>query len=81
MEAQLNRLKKETEDYISRCAVEARKMVEEVDQEAHDLDMVEREAAEVLKVIPCLMSTILKSSERPRIHITLLDQYLCLFYA
>lgn len=52
LEAQLNLLKKEIQDYTYRCAAEANKMMEEVQGEALNLDIVEREAAEVLKVLP-----------------------------
>lgn len=51
MEAELNLLKKEIEDYTYRCTTEAKKMKEEVQSETHNLDVVEREAAEVLKVL------------------------------
>lgn len=50
MEAQLNLLRKETQDYTYRCEEEARKMMDEVKKEAHDMNIVEREAAEILKV-------------------------------
>lgn len=52
LEAQLNLLKKEIQDYTYRCAAEANKMMEEVQGDALNLDIVEREAAEVLKVLP-----------------------------
>jgi hypothetical protein len=52
MEAQLNLSRKETEDSTSRCAAEAKKLVEDVQIEAHNLDVLEREAAEILKVWP-----------------------------
>lgn len=61
MEAQLNSLKKEIRDYTYTCAAESKKMVEEVQMEAHNLDIVEGEAAEVLKVLPnFLLSQIVK---------------------
>lgn len=44
-------MKKETEDYQSRCSAEAKKMLEDVQLADHDLDSMEREAADVLKVI------------------------------
>lgn len=52
MEAQLNLSRKETEDCTSRCAAEAKMLVEDVQTEAHNLDVLEREAAEILKVWP-----------------------------
>lgn len=51
MEAQLNMIKKETQDYTSRCSAEAKKMLEDIQLADHDVDIMEREAAEVLKVI------------------------------
>lgn len=39
-------------EYASRCAAEARKLAEEVDIEAEKMSLVEKEAAEFLKVIP-----------------------------
>lgn len=63
MEAQLYKLKKETEEYISRCAAEAKKMLEDVDREALDLDMVEREAAEVLKASKLKLQEANKENE------------------
>lgn len=50
MEAQLNLLKKETHDYTYRCAIEARQMMDDVQMEAHNLDILERDAEEILKV-------------------------------
>lgn len=50
LEAQLDLLKKEKQDYISRCAAEARRMAEEVETETRKSDLVEREAADFLKV-------------------------------
>lgn len=60
VEAQLNHIRKETQEYTSRCATEARQMVEAVDAEAQNLANVEREAAEFLKVffISCLASML-----------------------
>nr|DAD24441.1 TPA_asm: hypothetical protein HUJ06_025904 [Nelumbo nucifera] len=49
-EAQLNLLKKEIEDYTSRCAVEAKRMLEDVQREEHNLDLVEKEAEEFFKI-------------------------------
>lgn len=50
METQLNLLSKETQEITKRCAEEAKKMEEDIQTEAHNLDMVEREAVAVLKV-------------------------------
>ncbi|XP_052207044.1 kinetochore protein NDC80 homolog [Diospyros lotus] len=49
LEAQLNSVKRETQEYTSRCLEEAKKMIEEIEADAHKLDIVEREAAEFLK--------------------------------
>ena len=46
----MNLLKKEMLDYANKFEAEARSMVEDVQIEAHNLDIVEREAAEVFKV-------------------------------
>lgn len=51
MEAQLNLFKKEMQEHAYRCAAESRKMADDVKLEAQNLDMVEKEAAEVLKVL------------------------------
>ena len=50
VEAQLDFLKKETQNYTSRCAMEAKKLVEDVEIETHNVDIVEREVADVLEV-------------------------------
>lgn len=49
-----NRIKKETHEYTSRASAEAKKMLEDVQLADHEIDIMEREAAEVLKVIPLL---------------------------
>lgn len=58
MEAQLNLLKKETHDYTYRCAIEARQMMDDVQVEAHNLDSLERDAEEILKVLLLISWTI-----------------------
>jgi len=52
METQINMIKKETQEYTSRCHAEAKKLMEDVQLADHEIDIMEREAAEVLKVIP-----------------------------
>ena len=47
----MNLVRKETQEHTYRCAAEVKKMMEDVQIEAHNLDMVEREAAKVLKVL------------------------------
>jgi len=54
MKAQLNKKKKETQEYTSACYAEANKMLEEVKLKDHEMDIMEKEAAEVLKVISFL---------------------------
>ncbi|XP_038884546.1 kinetochore protein NDC80 homolog [Benincasa hispida] len=49
VETQLNSLKDEIRDHALRCSTESKKMVEDVQQKAHNLDLVEREALETLK--------------------------------
>ncbi|TXG53887.1 hypothetical protein EZV62_019143 [Acer yangbiense] len=49
VEAQLNLLRKEMQEHTYRCAAEVKKMMEDVQIEAHNLDIVESEVAEVLK--------------------------------
>jgi len=51
METQLNMKKKETQEYTSGCSAEAKKMLEDIQLADHEIDIMEREAAEVLKVI------------------------------
>ncbi|XP_041011623.1 kinetochore protein NDC80 homolog [Juglans microcarpa x Juglans regia] len=63
LEAQLNLLKKEIQDYTYRRAAEAKTMIEEVQREAHDLDVVEREAAEVLKTSKLRLREAINQSE------------------
>jgi kinetochore protein NDC80 len=43
-------IKKETQDYTSRCSAEAKKMLEDIQLADHDVGIMEREVAEVLKV-------------------------------
>ncbi|XP_031277765.1 kinetochore protein NDC80 homolog [Pistacia vera] len=63
MEAQLNLFRKETQEHAYRCAAESRKMVEDVQTEAQNLDMVEKEAAEVLKVSELKLQEAIRRSE------------------
>ncbi|KAK1430239.1 hypothetical protein QVD17_12839 [Tagetes erecta] len=49
MENQLNSIKNETQDYTSRCAMEARQMVENFEVESHKVDLVEKEACEFVE--------------------------------
>jgi len=47
-------IKKETLEYTSRCSAEAKKMLEDVQLADHEINIMEKEAAEILKVIPSL---------------------------
>lgn len=50
VENQLNSIKDETLDYTSRCATEARQLVENFEAESHNVDVVEKEARELVEV-------------------------------
>ncbi|KAK7328238.1 hypothetical protein VNO77_22340 [Canavalia gladiata] len=63
MESQLNMIKKETHEYTSRCSAEAKKMLEDVQLADHDLDIMEKEAAEVLKTSELKLQEAIKQSE------------------
>ncbi|KAL3515596.1 hypothetical protein ACH5RR_022498 [Cinchona calisaya] len=49
VEAQINRIRKETQEHTSRCVSEAAKMVDELEAETHNLETVEKEATEFLE--------------------------------
>lgn len=63
VEAQLNLLKKETQEYTSRCAAEARSLMEDVQRETHNLNTVEREADEILKTSKLKLQDAIKQTE------------------
>ncbi|KAM1120327.1 hypothetical protein ACFX2B_043791 [Malus domestica] len=63
VEAQLNLLKKETQEYTSRCAAEARNLVEDVERETRNLVIVEREADEILKTSKLKLQDAIKQTE------------------
>ncbi|KAM2274884.1 hypothetical protein ACFX1S_044634 [Malus domestica] len=63
VEAQLNLLKKETQEYTSRCAAEARNLMEDVERETRNLDIVEREAEEILKTSKLKLQDAIKQTE------------------
>ncbi|XP_060167783.1 kinetochore protein NDC80 homolog [Lycium barbarum] len=64
LEAQLDLVKKERQDFTSNCATEARRLVEEVETETRKLDQVEREAADFLKASKAkLQETIAQTEE------------------
>ncbi|CAH1445169.1 unnamed protein product [Lactuca virosa] len=49
VETRINLIKKETQDYTSQCAMEARKLVEKFEVDSHKVDVVEKEARELVK--------------------------------
>ncbi|KAG5525920.1 hypothetical protein RHGRI_032275 [Rhododendron griersonianum] len=49
VEAQLNLVQRETQEYTSRCMAEAQKMADTIEADTHKLEIVEREVAEFLK--------------------------------
>ncbi|KAL1802109.1 hypothetical protein ACET3Z_030756 [Daucus carota] len=49
VENQLNLLRDETQEHISRCMMEAKKLVEDVKAEEQNMDIVEKEATELLR--------------------------------
>lgn len=63
VEAQLNHIRKETQEYTSRCATEARQVVEAVDVEERNLANVEREAAEFLKASKAKLNEVTAQTE------------------
>ncbi|MED6148736.1 hypothetical protein PIB30_055692 [Stylosanthes scabra] len=63
MEAQLNKIRNETQDYANRCSAEAKQMLEDVHVTSHDLDIMEREAADVLKATKLKLQEAVKQSE------------------
>ncbi|TQD99955.1 hypothetical protein C1H46_014459 [Malus baccata] len=63
VEAQLNLLKKETQEYTSRCAAEARNLMEDVERETRNLVIVEREADEILKTSKLKLQDAIKQTE------------------
>ncbi|KAJ9691411.1 hypothetical protein PVL29_013558 [Vitis rotundifolia] len=63
VEAQLIFLKKELQNYTSRCATEAKKLVEDVEIETHNVDIVEREVADVLETSKLKLQEAIKQNE------------------
>lgn len=52
VEAQLDMKRKEMQGYISRRTAEAKKMADEIELEFQNISTVEKEAAELLQVMP-----------------------------
>ncbi|KAK8314973.1 hypothetical protein V6Z11_D01G206400 [Gossypium hirsutum] len=69
VEAQINLSKKEMQENGDRSTAEAKKMVEDIQIEAHKLDVTEREAAEILKASQLrLQEEIQQSEEETQMH-------------
>ncbi|MBA0642699.1 hypothetical protein Goklo_027046, partial [Gossypium klotzschianum] len=69
VEAQINLSKKEMQENGDRSTAEAKKMVEDIQIEAHKLDVTEREAAEILKASQLrLQEGIQQSEEETQMH-------------
>ncbi|GAB2269835.1 hypothetical protein Dimus_004751 [Dionaea muscipula] len=62
-ENQLNFIKKEIQESSSRCAAEARRMMEDVEMETHKIDRMEREALETSKVEELKLQETIKQSD------------------
>ncbi|KAK7388056.1 hypothetical protein VNO78_22859 [Psophocarpus tetragonolobus] len=63
MEAQQNMIKKETQEYTSKCSAEATKMLEDIQLADREIDIMEREAAEVLRTSELKLQEAIKQSE------------------
>ncbi|XP_050214817.1 kinetochore protein NDC80 homolog [Mercurialis annua] len=63
VEAQLILLRNETEEFTNRCAVEAQKLSQDVQMEAHNLDVLEREAADFLKAGEVKLQEAMKETD------------------
>ncbi|XVF45725.1 hypothetical protein PTKIN_Ptkin02bG0229500 [Pterospermum kingtungense] len=63
VEDQINLIKKEMQKNGYRSTAEAKKMLEDVQVEAHKLDITEREAAEILKASQMRLQEVIRQSE------------------
>ncbi|XP_045804577.1 kinetochore protein NDC80 homolog [Trifolium pratense] len=69
LETQRDIIKKETQDYTSRCSAEAKKMLEDIQLADHDVGIMEREVAEVLKTSELkLQETMRQTEEEIQVH-------------
>ncbi|XP_065872665.1 kinetochore protein NDC80 homolog [Euphorbia lathyris] len=69
MEAHIDHLRKETEEYTNRYLMEAKKLADDVEMECHNLDILEKEAAEILKSSKeKLQETIEQTEEEIQMH-------------
>ncbi|EXB97290.1 hypothetical protein L484_024151 [Morus notabilis] len=63
VETKLHLLRKETQAYTSKCAADAKRMVEELEVDAHNLDIVERDAADIKKASELKLQEAIKQNE------------------
>lgn len=69
LETQMDMIKKETQDYRNRCFAEAKKMSDDIQLADHDVGIMQREAAEVLKASELkLQETIRQTHEEIQMH-------------
>lgn len=69
LETQRDMIKKETQDYRNRCSAEAKKILDDIQLADHDVGIMEREAAEVLKASELkLQETIRQTEEEIQMH-------------
>ncbi|KVH94256.1 Kinetochore protein Ndc80, partial [Cynara cardunculus var. scolymus] len=63
VESHLSVIKNETQDYTSRCAMEARQLVQNFEAESHHMDVVEKEALELVENSKARLQETKKRSE------------------
>ncbi|KAI3970911.1 hypothetical protein MKX01_024558, partial [Papaver californicum] len=63
LESHLCLMKKETEDFTLKCAVEATRMSEDVERERHNVETMEREAEEFVKISKMKLQDTIKLQE------------------
>ncbi|WCJ43371.1 hypothetical protein M5689_024114 [Euphorbia peplus] len=63
VEAHINQLRKETEEYTNKCFMEAKQLASEVQFEAHNMDILEKEAAEMLQTSEEKLQEAIEQSE------------------
>ncbi|CAK8531198.1 unnamed protein product [Lathyrus sativus] len=63
LEAQIDTIKKETQDYTSRCTAEAKNMTDDIQQTDHDMSIMERESAEILKASELKLEETMRQCE------------------
>ncbi|CAK8531207.1 unnamed protein product [Lathyrus sativus] len=63
LEAQMDTIKKETQDYTSRCTAEANNMTEDIQQTDHDISIMESESAAILKASELKLEETMRQCE------------------